>query len=1084
MGLFLLILGSFPCERDQCFVRSLVTPRLRASEWDRLSRFRKDGKMASLRALLLRFNSRRTTIATLGCCLTCLLLLAGPVYALDPNKHLTQYIRTSWKIQNGSLPAGMFSIAQTADGFLWFSSLSQGVYRFDGVRFLPWVPPAKIGSIHIDNVFADHAGGLWAIGAHEIAHVKDGAVIAYFDLEGIGGRAGVSRDPDGSLWITRGSNRVPDAPLCHITDRSAKCFGKSDGMPISPANAVLADGEGGFWVGGQTALVHWRAGMSQIYPIEGLRSNVGDIGINSLARGADGSLWVGIAAAGPGLGLGKLRDGVFRPFVTPNFDGSKISVYDMIFDGDGSLWVATLSKGIFRIRGDVAEHYGRTEGLSSDTVGALFEDKEGIVWAATTNGVDSFRDPRIVTFSASEGLGNDAVAGVLASHDGTIWIANSGSLDHIVNGSVSSLRAGNGLPGHQVASMIEDRAGNMWVGIDDGLYLFKNGRFRRLPEPNHKPLGLVVGMTEDVDGNIWAECASNPRKLVRIRDFQVREEFSASQIPPGHTLAPDPRGGIWIGTLKGDLALFRHGVVEKFALNPKGDPVNHQIIADADGSVLAASEDGLVGLRQDKVQRMTKKNGLPCDSVISFIEDDAKRWWLYTECGVVELPDSEIQRWWANPEVVVEAHVYDVLDGARPQGGPSFNSAAYSSDGRVWFASGFVLQMVDPSRLSRTASSAETYIESVIVDRKEFAATEGLRLSPHPRDLQIDYTSPTFAIPQKVKFRYRLDNYDRDWHDAGTRRHSFYADLPPGKYSFRVMACNSDGVWNDGAAQLDFSIAPAYYQTNWFRGLFAAFFLALAWAAYQLRVRQLRQQFAMTLEARVSERTRIARDLHDTLLQSFHGLLFRFQAARNMLPNRPEEATQALDAALIRTEQALDESRHSIQELRPGLSAENNLDQMLITTGQELASSNHTEDGSPHFEVIVEGERRDLPLMIKDEIGRIARELLRNAFRHARAHEIEAEIRYDSDVFRLIVRDDGKGIDPKILQDGGRAGHWGLPGVQERARGIGARLEFLSEAGAGTEIRLTLPAAIAYEKSRSGPRFRLLPKRRIHENQS
>jgi signal transduction histidine kinase len=335
-----------------------------------------------------------------------------------------------------------------------------------------------------------------------------------------------------------------------------------------------------------------------------------------------------------------------------------------------------------------------------------------------------------------------------------------------------------------------------------------------------------------------------------------------------------------------------------------------------------------------------------------------------------------------------------------------------------------------------------------------------------------------------VKFRYRLDGYDRDWHEAGTRRQAFYTDLPPGKFSFRVIACNSDGIWNDSAAKLDFYVAPAYYQTNWFRALCAVFLLALLWAAYQLRVRQLHKQFDMTLEARVGERTRIARDLHDTLLQSFHGLVFRFQAVRNMLPNRPEEATQALDTALIRAEQALDESRHSIQGLRANLSAENDLDQMLITTGQELASSNHAEDGSPRFEVIVEGERRGLPPLIKDEIGRIARELLRNAFRHARAHEIEVEIRYENDVFRLIVRDDGKGMDPKILKDGGRAGHWGLPGVQERARGIGARLEFLSEAGVGTEVRLTLPAAIAYERPRNGDRFSLFRKRRIHEQQS
>ena len=1030
--------------------------------------------MATLRALLLRFNSRRTTIATLGCCLTCVLLMAGTAHALDPNKRVTQYVHTSWRIQDGSLPAGMFAITQNSDGFLWFSALEQGVYRFDGARFLPWVPPTKIGSIQIQDVFADHAGGLWAIGDREIAHVKDGTVIAYFDLEGIGGRAGISRDPDGSLWITRGSNRVSDAPLCHITDRAAKCFGKSDGMPISPANAVLADGEGGFWVGGQTALVHWRAGVSQIYPIEGLKSNAGDAGINSLARGADGSLWVGIAAAGPALGLGQLSDGVFRPFATPKFDGSKVSVSDMIFDGDGSLWVASVGKGIFRIRGDVVEHYGRTEGLSSDTVTALFEDREGIVWAATTKGIDSFHDPRIVTFSALEGLGNDEVAGVLASRHGTIWIANSGSLDHIGNGSVSSIRAGNGLPGHQVASMIEDRAGNMWVGVDDALYLFKNGRFRRLPEPNHKPLGLVVGMTEDVDGDIWAECAGNPRKLVRIRDFQVREEFSAAQIPPGHTLAPDPRGGIWIGTLKGDLALYRHGVVEKFALNPKGSPVSHQIIADADGSVLAASEDGLVGLRQDKVQRMTKKNGLPCDSVISFIEDDAKRWWLYTGCGVVELPDSELRRWWANPEAVVQTHVYDVLDGARPQGGPSFNSAAYSRDGRVWFASGFVLQMVDPSRLSQKALPAQTYIESLVADRKEYKATSNLKIPPNPRDLQIDYTSPTFSIPQKVNFRYRLDGYDRDWHEAGTRRQAFYTDLPPGKYSFRVIACNRDGVWNESAAELDFSIAPAYYQTNWFRALCATVFLALLWAAYQLRVRQLRREFNTAIEARVSERTRIARELHDTLLQSLQALLFQYQAARNLFAAGSERAMQVLDASLDRTEQAIAESRDAIRDIRSDIVAQNALPELLTRAGSELAQSQADQD-VPTFGLTVEGERRTLTPIIREETYRIALELLRNAFRHAKAHRIETEIRYDDVTLRLRIRDDGKGMDLNVLQ-GDSSGHWGLRGVRERAQRIGAKLDVWSEAGAGAEFQLTVPAGIAYVGSGDSLPFRLLRK--------
>ena len=1027
------------------------------------------GKMASRRRFLLRASWPRTTFAAaLACHLACILLLAGMVHALDPNKRLTQYIHTAWRIQDGSLPTGMHEIKQTSDGFLWLVSLPGDIYRFDGVRFVPWHLPAGLPFKIASNVLADHAGGLWVVGDPELVHLKEGIVTSHFRLEGTMFQT-VSGDPDGSLWMVRG--RAPDAPLCHVTDRAFQCFGKADGIPISNIESLLADGEGGFWLGAQSALVHWHRGSSETYRSEG---------IQALARGPDGSLWLGISG---GHGLEQFTDGAAKPFVTPTFDGSSLDIGTLMFDRDGNLWVGTTGKGLFRVHGDVVDHYDHTNGLSGDSVWALFEDREGIVWAGTTSGIDSFRDPRIATFSPTEGLPKDLAAGILASRDGTIWVGNAGSLDHIVDGNVVSIRAGKGLPGEQVTSMLEDHAGNMWVGVDDALYLFKDGHFRRLPGENHRALGMVVGLTEDTDGNIWAARKGHPRKLIRIRDFQIREVFPEPDFPPAQ-IAADQHGGIWISTTKGDMVRFRNGVVEtKFPLDPGGYPITFQIIPAPDGSVLAGSEHGLVGWRAGKVQRMTTKNGLPCDSIITFIKDKEKRWWLYTRCGVVELSDSELEKWWANPDAIVQNRLYDTFDGAQPNNG-SFNLAANSSDGRIWFASGIVVQVIDPSQLSPAPLPAATYIESVTANRKDLTATDNINLPPHLRDLQIDYTSPTFTIPQKVKFRYRLDNYDRDWHDAGTRRQAFYTDLPPGKYSFRVIASNSDGVWNDSAAKLDFSIAPAYYQTNWFRVLCAVMFMALAWAAYQFRVQQLHKQFDMMLEARVGERTRIARDLHDTLLQSFHGLLFRFQAARNMLPDRPEEATQALDTALTRAEQALDESRHSIQGLRSNLSAENDLDQMLVTTGQELASSNHAEGGSPRFEVIVEGERRGLPPLVKDELGRIARELLRNAFRHARAHKIEVEIRYENDVFRLIVRDDGKGMDPKIIKDGGRPGHWGLPGIHERASEIGARLEFWSEAGAGTEIRLTLPAALAYERPRNGDRFSLFRKRRIHERQS
>ena len=1019
-----------------------------------------------------RFNWPSNTLAVILCAFLCYVLFGtAPVHALDPDKHLTQYIHTSWRVQDGSAPPGIEALAQTSDGYLWFSSDSQGMYRFDGVRFLPWTWSLDGKTIKaIVNIYGDHAGGLWALGEREIVHLKGGVVTSHFNLDGLQQFQQISEDPDGFLWVVRGSVAGSDAPLCRITDGAIKCFGKSDGVPTSPVDSLLADGKGGFWLGGQTALVHWHDGVSETYPIEALNSNAGQVGISGLARDRDGDLWVGILAEGRGLGLGRLIGGTVKPFVTPTFDGSKVVVSVMISDRDGNLWVGTAGKGIFRIHGNVVDHYQGTDGLSSDTVLALFEDREGIVWSVTTNGIDSFRDPSVSIFSAREGLGTDAATGVLASKDGTIWVANAGSLDQIKNGKVTSIRTGSGLPGHQVTAMLEDRAGNLWVGVDDGLYLFKSGRFRRLPEPNHQPLGMVVGMTEDNDGNIWAECLGNPRKLVRIRDFQVREEFPASQIPPGHSLASDPHGGIWIATKKGDIGLFRNGIFDtKFPLNPGGDPSNRQIMSMADGSILAGSENGLVEWRQGKVHRMTTKNGLPCNFVISFIEDKGNRWWLHTGCGVVQFPDSELERWRANPEAIVQTRVYDVLDGARPTGGPSFDAATYSSDGRGWFATGFVVEMVDPSRLSQKAPPAQAYIESLVADRKEFKATPNLKIPPNPRDLQIDYTSPTFAIPQKVKFRYRLDGYDRDWHDAGTRRQAFYTDLPPRKYSFRVVASNSDGVWSEGAAKLDFSIIPAYYQTNWFRAICIVVFMALLLAAFQWRVRHLRHEFEMTLETRVSERTRIARELHDSLLQSFHGLLLRFQTVFQLLPERPMEAKEKLGSAIEQTADAITEGRDAVQGLRDSTVQGNDLAQAICTLGEDLAadSTNHR----PAFRVAVEGEARNLHPIFRDEIYKIAAEGLRNAFRHSRARQIEVEIRYDTEQFRLRVRDDGKGVDPATLSSQGSEGHYGLPGMRERATVIGGKLVVWSEVDEGTEVELRVPASTAYARAQRSSWF-------------
>jgi len=309
------------------------------------------------------------------------------------------------------------------------------------------------------------------------------------------------------------------------------------------------------------------------------------------------------------------------------------------------------------------------------------------------------------------------------------------------------------------------------------------------------------------------------------------------------------------------------------------------------------------------------------------------------------------------------------------------------------------VSVIDPRHLPFNKLPPPVHIEKIVADDKTYEFANGMRLPAQVRNLTIDYTALSLVVPEKVHFRYKLEGQDKDWREVVNDREAQYTNLPPKHYKFRVLACNNSGVWNEEGAALDFVIPPAWYQTNWFRAACMAAFLAMIWGIFELRVRQLAAQFDMRLEERVSERTRIARDLHDTLLQSFQGLVFRFQAAFNQLPNRPEKSYEVLESALVSADQAIAEGRSAIQGLRSGSAEESNLEQILLAMGRELASSQKDGDNASSLRVIVEGNRRAKRAIIREEIYRIARELLRNAYRHAHALNIEAELRYGDEAF-------------------------------------------------------------------------------------
>src|SRR4030095_4892515 len=344
----------------------------------------------------------------------------------------------------------------------------------------------------------------------------------------------------------------------------------------------------------------------------------------------------------------------------------------------------------------------------------------------------------------------------------------------------------------------------------------------------------------------------------------------------------------------------------------------------------------------------------------------------------------------------------------------------------------------DPRRLHFNQIKPPVHIEQVIADRKTYEAAQGLRLPPRVRALKIDFTALSFVAPERVRFRYKLEGYDQDWQEAGARREAFYTNLPPRNYRFRVVACNNSGVWNEEGALLDFSIDPAYYQTTWFRVLCGVAFLALLWAGYQLRARHLAMQFNRALETRVSERTRIARELHDTLLQSFQGLLLRFHSASKLLPAHPNEAKQRLASAIAQGADAITEGRDAVQGLRSSAFETNDLATSITAIAEELTSDT-SATGSPAIDLEVEGAPRNLNPVVRDEACRIAGEALRNAFRHSQARRISVELRYEKRNFSLRVRDDGKGIAEDTIKQQ-PAGRFGLLGMRERADIVGGRL--------------------------------------------
>jgi signal transduction histidine kinase len=778
----------------------------------------------------------------------------------------------------------------------------------------------------------------------------------------------------------------------------------------------------------------------------------GLFGWQALAAGADGSVWAGVEKQpGAPTRLWQWREGKWTSHELPGTAGSSISVGWLFVDRQDAVWIGTWNSGIYRLRNGVLDHFGMADGLSSDVAGAFHEDHEGNIWVLTSQGIDVFRDLKVVSYSVREGLTTDSVSSLVAGADGSVWMGNVGALDVLRNGQVSAIGQQQGFPGGTVSALFEDHSGRLWVGIDQGLWVYDRSRFHPITRPDGKPMGLVVVITEDVDHNIWARGEAS---FYRIRDMAVQEVLPVpAAMPWAYALARAPGGGIWIGHANGSLARYRDGRIEHFPGSAQDGNVLGLVVEPDGSAVWAAVKKGLVRLSGTQRRLLTTRNGLPCEGFYGLEIGADRSLWLYGQCGVISIAREELEKWRARPDTIVRMRILDALDGAQPGLATFQPTSSRLPDGRLWFTNDHIVQMVDPSRLERKGPPPLVHIEQVIADRRAYALRQRLVLPSLTRDIEIAYTALSFAAPQKVRFRYKLENRDAEWQDPGTRRQAFYSDLAPGDYRFRVIASNGDGVWNETGATLQFRVAPAWYQTKGFLVFAVLCVLLLAWAAYRLRVRQVARNLNARFDARLAERTRIAREIHDTLLQTIQGsrMVADAMASSDDLSSMHRSAGQ-LSAWLGR---AVEEGREALHSLRSSATQENDLAHALRLVADELG-----ETVSLVFSISVAGTPREMHPIVRDEIYRIGQEAIRNAYAHSGAWRLEVVLRYNNAITLRIV-DDGVSIAPDIAERG-REGRFGLQGMRERAARIGATLSIVSPPAGGTEITLIVPGAVAF----------------------
>jgi ligand-binding sensor domain-containing protein len=975
---------------------------------------------------------------------------------------MSQYVRDRWGTEQGFPRGPVYAITQTNDGYLWIG-VEAGLLRFDGWKFeLMHDPSGAFVLSSILGLAADKDGSLWvSLRDRSLIHYRNGAFEDAFSR---------AEPPDSitAMSVSRhGELLAAKMQFGAFTYRDGifKLLAGAIGVPRSPIISVAQTGDDAIWLGTRgSGLFRLQGGITS--PIT---QNLPDPKINCLLPDGVKDLWIGTDN-----GLVRWNgEQLTAQGVPATLHG--LQILAMTKDRDANIWIGTGSSGLLRLN---AQGLSRLENAKSneayEAITAVFEGREGNLWIGSANGIERLRDSAFVTYSAPEGVPTEGSNPVFVDPENRAWFAPvNGGLWWLQGDRRGKISTGN--IDKDIVYSIAGAGNDVWLGRQRGgltRLRTENGAFAA--QTYTKADGLaqnsVYSVYQTRDGAVWAGTLSGGVSRVYRKNFTTYTIADGLASNTVASILEGSDGTMWFATPTGLSSLSKdHWRTFSYSDGLPSENINC-LLEDSSGVIWAGTTGGLAYRKSSRFEVPAQLPASLREQILGLAEDKYGSFWIATSTHVLRVKRAALLR---GDLAAGDIREFGLTDGLRGvEGVKRHRSVVTDSPGRIWFSLNRGISVVDPARLTNSSAPAKANIQIITADGAEIERKDSIKIPPGRRRIVFGYSALILSVPERVRFRYRLEGFDHDWSEPAAGREAVYTNLGPGSYRFRVMASNPDGVWSPEEASVAFDVNPAVWQTWWFRaGILLACLLA-ALAMYRLRLRRLTAELNVRFEERLAERTRIAQELHDTLLQGFLSASMQVHVAAGRLP-ADSQVKPALTRTLQLMRQVIEEGRNAVRGLRSTASASLDLEHAFARIQDDLVPAegfreNHSGEnqGEPvNFRVIVEGQQMPLRPLLRDEVYGIGREALINAFRHARAKSIVMECTYSSSRLSVTVRDDGCGIDARMLQSG-RDGHWGISGMRERADRIGARLQLWSSPGLGTEIKLTVPGHIAFHGRR------------------